>query len=176
MAKACYRAVLAFLFFVPLFGECATPYEPEIYKVGPGRIPEIKVNGTVEYVNNQPDKTTQSIEIPFQTFTFDYQIITEGFNRQLKNEISKIPLTNAQQIKTLTSKVKHIDCSSKFGSMVRRCVISVEVVTGAGEVVNIEAKQGSPMYNTMEGALNGTIATGVIDALNHSAVRAYLEK
>jgi hypothetical protein len=176
MVKACYLAVFALLAFVPLVGECGTAYEPQIYKLGPGRIPEIKVNGSVEYVNNQPDKTPQSIEELFFAYTFDYQIITEGFNNQLKNEISKAQTTGSQQVKTLTSKVKHIDCTNKFGSYVRRCVISVEVTTGAGEVVNIEAKQGASLYNTVEGSLNGTIATGVIDTLNNLAVRAYLEK
>jgi hypothetical protein len=52
----------------------------------------------------------------------------------------------------------------------------VEVVTGAGEIVSIEAKQGASITSDVPRSLNRTIATGVIEALNIKTIRAYLEQ
>lgn len=160
-----------------LSGCMTIAYTPAVYKLGPERIQPLKVKGTVQYVNHQPSKETRSIEDSSHTFNFNYHSITDGFNNQLKNEIaSRATFLGAQPVKTIGSKVKHIHCDKKFGSYVRNCVISVEVVTGAGEAVNIEAKQGASIFNDIPGSFNGTIATGVIDALNHKTIRAYLEQ
>jgi hypothetical protein len=178
MIKTYFKLALASLTVTFAFSGCMTiAYEPSIYALAPERIQPLKVNGSVTYINNQPNKETHSIEDASHTFNFNYRSITEGFNRQLKNEITnRASFSNAQQVKTIGSKVKHINCEKSFGSYVRSCVISVEMVTGAGEVVNIEAKQGASIFSDITRSLNGTIATGVIEALNHKSIRAYLEK
>ncbi len=172
------KLALAFLAMPLVFSGCMTiAYDPSIYKLAPDRIQPLKVNGSVEYTNNQTSKENYSIEDASHTFNFNYQSITEGFNKQLKNEITnRASFTNTQLVKTIGSKVKHIDCKKTFGSYVRNCVTSVEIVTGAGEVISIEAKQQASIFNDIPGSLNGTIATGTIEALNNKVIRAYLEK
>lgn len=178
MIKTCFKPAFAALAISMTVSGCMTiPYDPAIYALGPDRIQPLKVNGTIEYVNNQPNKETNSIVDATHTFNFNYHSVTEGFNKQLKNEIAgRASITNNQPKKTLGSKVKHINCDKKFGSYVRDCVISVEVVTGAGEVINIDAKNPASIFNHLPGSLNGTIATGVIETLNNRNIRAYLEK
>lgn len=170
-------ALVSVAALVSLSGCMTIPYEPSVYKLAPGRIQPLKVNGNVEYVNNQPNKETNSIQDASHTFNFNYQSITEGFNKQLKNELTNnASFAAARQVKTIGSKVKRINCEKTFGSYVRDCIISLEVTTGAGEVVNIDAKQGASIFNDLPGSFNGTIATGVIDALNNKTIRTYLEK
>jgi hypothetical protein len=178
MIKTYFKlALVSSSVLIALSGCMTIAYEPAIYKLGPGRIQPLKVNGRIEYINNQTSKETNSIKDSSHTFNFDYQSVTEGFNKQLKNEITNTAsFADGQQTKTLGSNVKHINCDKTFGSYVRRCVISVEIVTGEGETINIEAKQGASIFNDLPGSLNGTLATGVIDALNNKNIRAYLEK
>jgi hypothetical protein len=178
MIKTYFKSALVSLAVMLTLSGCMTiAYDPVIYKLAPDRIQPLKVNGRIEYVNNQANKETQAITDSSHTFNFNYQSVTEGFNKQLNNEItSRAVFANAQQTKTISSKVKHINCEKTFGSYVRNCVISVEIVTGAGETLNIEAKQGASIFNDLPGSLNGTIATGVIEALANKNVRAYLEK
>jgi hypothetical protein len=178
MIKTYFKLALAFSSILLVLTGCMTiAYEPAIYKLGPERIRPLKVNGHVEYINSQTSKETNSIKDSSHTFNFDYQSVTEGFNKQLKNEIAnRASFVDGKETKTLNSKVKHINCDKTFGSYVRPCVISVEIVTGAGETINVEAKQNASIFNQLPGALNGTIATGVIETLNNSNIRAYLEK
>jgi hypothetical protein len=178
MFKTYFKLAIASLSLPLAVTGCMTiAYDPSIYRLGPDRIQPFKVNGKIEYINNQTNKDTISIKDSSHTFNFNYLSVTEGFNKQLRNEISnRASFTGKQQVKTIGSKVKHINCEKSFGSYVRDCVLSVEIVTGAGETININAKNAASIFNDIPGSLNGTIATGVIEALNNKNVRAYLEK
>ncbi|CAA0095306.1 Uncharacterised protein [BD1-7 clade bacterium] len=167
---------LALAGLVSLIAGCSHTYTPSVYNIKDVKIPDLNVKGTVDYVNNQEDIETKFVKASGHKWAYNNKEVTDGFNTLLEKEISVRDLKSGDgDAKKLVSKVNDIDCTVGFGSYVRNCKISVEIETGDGNIVNIDSTQGSPIFNAMEGSLDGTIAIAVIEALKHPEIVSYLE-
>ncbi|CAA0100924.1 Uncharacterised protein [BD1-7 clade bacterium] len=133
------------------------------------------MKGKVNYVNSQNDSEARFVKSSGHKWEYTNTEVTDGFNTLLEKEISLRDSTKGDgSDKKLVSKVHKINCTVGFGAYVRKCNISVEIETGNGDIVKIYGSQGSPIFNTMEGSLDGTIAIAVIEALKHPDIVSYL--
>ncbi len=153
-------------------------YKPSLFELEEGKISSFDVKGEVLYENAQTGKSKQLTKQGGHTWEYNYNLITDGFNRQLAKEIKSMgeQLDAADSKKTFSSKITAFKCDVTFGSFVRNCSSSVTVTTGDGEIIAIESSQKSPIFATMEHSLDGTVATAVIDVLSNDKVLAYLAK
>lgn len=160
-----------------LLAGCSHIYTPGVYEIEESRIPSMNVKGTIDYVNNQNDSESRFVKASGHKWEYTNKEVTDGFNRLLQKEVSVRDSEKEDGAnKKLVSKVNEINCTVGLGSYVRRCNISVEIETGDGDLIKVDGSQGSPIFNTMEGSLDGTIAIAVIEALKHPDIVSYLEK
>ncbi|WP_444911681.1 hypothetical protein [Microbulbifer sp. PAAF003] len=172
-----YRTYFLVAAALSFLAGCSHTYTPSVYNIEESRIPELDVKGNVNLVNSQNDTKEKYVKASGHKWEYTNKDITDGFNTLLQKEISlRDPNKEDGNNKKLISKVNKINCTVGFGSYVRKCSISVEIETGDGSLVKIEGSQGSPIFNTMEGSLDGTIAIAVIEALKHPDIVSYLGK
>jgi len=154
------------LFAALLLQACGGTYVANEYPLNEDRISGFQVNGDVT-VHSAYDGP-QAIRIG--NLDADLDQISERFAQHMSGEIDRRHNGSGGPDKSIAVRVTDMNMSNRIAYMEGR--IRVELALGNGEQVSFEKRNGSP--GVIDRVLNGTIAMGVIEALENDTVRAYL--
>lgn len=176
--KPSYPFVLLFLISALTTGCMTVDYQPSMYQFPEGRIPNFAVNGEVELQNVQPSKEQQKSSASGHKFIYDYNRITDAFNRQFQNEVKKSgKATGNLGKKTLKTFISELECGVKgLNTWIYRCHIKGWMESAEGTKFTIDSKHGSPVNLPPTKALDDMIAIGVEDLLKSDVMQAYLKQ
>ena len=164
--------VMVFMLMIASFG-CTHYYDPVVYPMKPGMVPDFRSNRDVTIVNVQPSKVELIGANMGHKWMGDKQKWTETATKLLKTELEKrgMIVTEGAQKELRISMPR---ANLFWGAFQIRCILYLKVETADGytnEFVGNNAS-GATLYR----ACNGAITRAVGAMLNDNRILRYLKK